>query len=127
MLMMVSFMACKKESTNQPKNTQEKIMGKWYLLTTVTNDFYAGTSHINTFTWNAGDYIDFRKDGKAYNYNSGGYDTSSYGITSDSKLWIDDASYLYDINILTETDLQVYRKDIFSPSEYTEATATARR
>ncbi len=127
LLISMSFMACKKESTTQPKTTLEKILGKWKLVTTVTNDFYNGSPHLDTIVWPAGDYIDFRIDGKAYGYNSGSYDTSTYGIINNSKLWIDDVSYLYDIKILTEADLQVYRKDIISPTEYSEGTATAKR
>ncbi len=127
LLISMSFMACKKESTVQPKTTLEKILGKWKLVTTVTNDFYNGSPHIDTIVWTASDYIDFRIDGKAYGYNSGSYDTTAYGIINNTKLWIDDVSYLFDIKILTETDLQLYRKDIISPTEYSEGTANAKR
>ena len=127
LLISMGFIACKKETTTQPKTTYEKILGKWKLVTTVTNDYYSGSPHRDTIVWPAGDYIDFRIDGKAYGYNSGSYDTSAYGIINNSKLWIDDVSYVFDIEILTDTDLQVYRKEIISPTEYSEGTARVKR
>jgi hypothetical protein len=127
LLFSLSFISCKKETTTLPKTSLEKILGKWKLVTTVTNDFYNGSSHLDTIVWQAGDYIDFRIDGKAYGYNSGSYDTTFYGIINNSKLWIDDVSYVFDIKILTESDLQVYRKEIISQTEYSEGTANAMR
>ena len=127
LLISTGFIACKKESITQPKTTQEKMLGKWNLVSTVTNDFYNGSPHLTTYTWLPSDYIDFRANGKAYGYNNGSYDTTTYGIIDDSKMWIEDAAYMYDIQTLSETDLKLYRKEIFSSTEYTEATATAKR
>lgn len=126
LIISMGFIACKKESA-ATKTNQEKLLGKWNLVSTVVNDYYNGASHVNSTLWPAGDYIDFRSNGKAYGHNSGSHDTATYGFVNDNKLWIDDPGYVYDIKILTESDLQLYRKDIFSATEYSEATATARK
>ena len=123
----MSFISCKKENATLPKTSLEKILGKWKLVTTVTNDYFGGSSHIDTIVWPAGNYIDFRIDGKAYRFESGSYDTTLYGFINDSKLWIDDVNNDFDIKVLTDSDLQLYHKDIFSPTEYSEGTATAKR
>lgn len=126
-LFSMGIIACKKESTTQTKTTQEKILGKWNLQSTAMNDYYNGTSHPDTIYFLPGEYIEFRADGKAYGYNSGSFDTSVYGITNDSKIWIDDPGYIFDILTLTDADLKIYRKEIYSATEYSEATVKAKR
>ena len=124
----MSWVSCKKESTAPiSKSTQDKIAGKWKLQSSIANDFYAGTSHITTYTGTAADYVDFRNDGKVYSFVSASYDTSAYGIISNTKMWIDNSSDTFDIQILTDTNLKLYRKEIYNPTDYYETTISFTR
>jgi len=112
--------SCKKNDPPQP-TTQSKIQAKWKLQSVVENDFYAGSAHVVTFS-GASDYADFRADGKLYSYSLGYYDTSAYSIISDTKMWIDVSTDVYDIQTLNDTQLKLYIKEITAPGEYTETT-----
>lgn len=128
LLISMGFIACKKESSNPtPKTTLEKIAGKWKLQSSVVDNFYSGTSHIITYTGTAADYADFRNDGKVYSFVDGNYDTSAYGIISDTKMWIDSSSTTFDIQTLTDTDFKIYRKEIYGPGDYHESTTNLKR
>lgn len=117
----LSIFSCKKESTS-PKTTQEKIAGRWKLQSSVRNNFYAGMAHITTYTGTAADYADFRSDNKVYSYVDGSYDTSAYGIISDTKIWIEYTTAVFDIQTLTDTQLKLYMKLIYNAAEYDEST-----
>jgi hypothetical protein len=119
------WVSCKKEST--PNNPQDKIIGKWKLLSTVTNDFYAGSPHITTYIGTAADYADFRTDGKVYTFITSNYDTAAYAKISNTKMWIDNTSDTFDIQILTDTDLKLYRKETYNAGEYYESTITFKK
>ena len=114
--------SCKKESTPAPKTTQEKIVGKWQLKSSEFNHFYSGLPHIVTITGTTADYADFRNDNKVYSYINGTYDTASYGIVTFSKIWIDASNHIFDIQILTDTDLKIYNKESYPAGEYDEST-----
>lgn len=130
LLLVAGFLSCKKSSNDQqPKTTQEKLQGIWKPVSTVINDYYNNASHADTTYWNAADYIDFRSDGKVYQYESASnsYDTSAYGIIDDSKIWIINSTYVFEIKTFTDTDLQLYRKEIHNTTDYTESTARVKR
>ena len=110
--------SCKKDN---PPSTQSKIQAKWKIQSVVENDFYSGAAHVSTTT-GTNDYADFRGDGKIYSYSQGFYDTAAYGIISDTKIWIDVTTDVYDIQSLTDTQLKLYLKEIVSPTEYVETT-----
>jgi hypothetical protein len=128
LLISMGFIACKKESAVPvPKTTQEKIAGKWKLESTVTNNFYSGASHIVNYTGTAADYADFRSDGKIYSFVGGSYDTAAYGIISDTKMWIDNSTDVFDIQTLTDANLKIYRKETYTGGEYSESTINMKR
>ena len=127
LLFSMGFMACKKESTTQVKTTQEKLLGKWNFVSTISNHFYSGSSHIITTTGAAGDYVDFRNDGKLYSYIIGSYDTVAYGIVNESKIWIDNTINTFDLKVFTDTDLQMYHKEVPNATDYDETTITLKR
>ena len=118
--------SCKKDSPSQTKTTQEKLLGKWNLISGVDNDYYSGSSHITTTTFLPGDYMEFKSDGTASNHQSGSVFTYDYGIVNDSKIWIGLPDQFYDLKILTETDLQFYQKNI-SGADYYESTTTLKK
>lgn len=126
LLISMGFIACKKENTT-PRTTQDKIAGKWKLQSSVVDHFYSGASHIITYTGTAADYADFRNDGKVYSFVDGNYDTSAYGIISDTKMWIDNSSSVFDIQTLTDTDFKIYMKQVYSAAEYDESTVNFNR
>ena len=127
LLISTGLIACKKESTPQSKTTQEKFVGKWNLLSEVTNNYYSGSNHITTYPFTAGDYTEYRSDGKMIEYKNGSYDTFNYGFVSDSRIWILYIGNYFDIKTLTETDLQIYHKDEYSPTEYYESTLNLKK
>ena len=119
--------SCKKESTMlTPKSTQEKLLGKWNMISEVDNDYYGGSSHITTYNFLPGDYIEFRSDGRATTYNSGSTFTYDYGVINESKIWMGLPNYIYDLKVFTETDLQLYRKNV-TGADYYESTTNLKR
>jgi hypothetical protein len=121
------WISCKKESTASNNPSQDKIIGKWRLQSTVANDFYAGTPHITTYTGTAADNADFRTDGKVYAFINGNYDTSAYAKISNTKMWIGNTSDTFDIQTLTDTDFKLYRKETYNAGEYYETTITLKK
>ena len=118
--------SCKKDPAPAP-TTQEKILGKWKIQRISDNAFYSGLPHITTYTGNASDYADFRSDGKVEISLYGGLNTSQYGIVSETKIWIDDAADIYDVQELTNTALILHQKETYSVGEYYETTYTFNR
>ena len=118
----IGLTACKKEIAPKPVTTQDKLLGKWNLITEVTNDYYGALSHPHNYPFAAGDYMEFKSDGKVIQYNSGSSMTFDYGLIGDTKVWFILPSNLFDLKLLTGTDLQLYHKDIYSPTEYYEST-----
>ena len=80
-----------------------------------------------TYTGAAGDYVDFRNDGKVYSYINGLRDTTSYGLMNDSKVWFDITTNSFDIKVFTDADLQLYNKEIINATDYDEATVNLKR
>lgn len=119
---MALFASCKKKDVE--KTTAEKVLGKWGVTSTVTNDFYNGTSHISTQNGIATDYVEFRTDGKAYLLDGTYRDTINYSINADNKIIFD--GDIYDIRVLTDNQFVGYNKyiDPIYPTEYFETTFT---
>jgi hypothetical protein len=111
--------SCKKDDPQL--TTQSKIQAKWKIQSITENDYYSGSSHVVTFSGPT-DYADFRADGKLYSYSLGYYDTTAYSIISDTKMWIDVSTDVYDIQTLNDTQLKLYIKENTAPGEYTETT-----
>ena len=116
--------SCKKEAASAPPTTQEKVLGKWKIQSVVDNFYYSGSAHILAYPIGATDYADFRNDGKIYFYEFGNYDTTGYGIISDTKLWLDTPADIYDIQALTNSAMKLYQKDISSLPDYIETTSS---
>ena len=122
------WVSCKKgEPAIDSRSILEKISGKWKLQSSVFNDFYSGTSHITTYTGTAADYVDFRNDYKVYSFVNNNYDTSAFNFISPTKMYIDSLSNAFDIQTLTETNLKLYRKEIFTAGDYSESTVNFTR
>ena len=87
-MMLASFISCNKKS-----DTSASINGKWNLITDSVFVGVAQFNHLVVITGQAGDYFDFRTDGKLYTKEGSTYDTSAYHIITDTTLII---SSLYD-------------------------------
>ena len=125
----IHCVSCKKENTTAtptPKSNQEKLLGKWNIISEVYNDYYGGSSHITTYNFPAGDYVDFKSDGKVTSYQGGSTVTHDYGFINESKIWWGFINYIYDLKSLTDTDLQLYKKDVTGP-DYYESTLNYKR
>lgn len=119
--------SCKKGSTTPtPKTTQEKLLGKWNLISVIDNDYYGGSPHITTYNYPPGAYIEFRNDGRATTYDSGSTTNYDYGVITDSRIWMPLPSYIYELKIFTDTDLQLYRKEV-TGADYHEYTLNLKR
>ena len=127
-LMAISLCACKKESVSEPKpkTNQEKILGKWNEISEVTNNYYNGTPHITTYTLQAGSYMEFKAGGKVTEYNSGSTFIYDYGFIDESNIWLGFIDNKYHLNTLTESDLQLYKKDV-SGADYYESTLNLKK
>lgn len=122
------FVSCKKESTITPtaKTNQEKLLGKWNLMYEVYNNYYGGSSHITTFYFPLGDYMEFNSNGKVNSSQVGGTFTGDYGFITESKIWYGFINNIYDLKLLTDTDLQLYKKDV-NGADYYESTLHLKR
>ena len=127
LLLSVGFTACKKESSTKVQTTQEKMLGKWNLVSELTNDFYGGSSHLHTYPFSPGDYVEFKNDGKYIEFKSGSSSTYDYGMVNDSQVWLLYPGNVYDLKSFTTTALQLYHKEVFSPTEYHESTLSLTR
>ena len=115
--------ACKK--SDKPQTTLEKIQGKWQLVTDVQNDHIAGQDDITTYTGTPGDILDFRADGKVYISIQSGQDTSTYTLSSDTKIVLDGTPS--DIITLTSNSFIIHDKEISGADDFHEATITLKK
>lgn len=120
------WMSCKKESSTQTKNNSEKILGKWNWVSEVTNNYYNGTSHITTYHFPAGDYMEFKTGGKVTEYQSGSTMVYDYGFIGESNIWLGSGNNIYQLILLTGSDLQLYKKEV-NGTDYYESTLNFKR
>jgi hypothetical protein len=71
---------CKKDNNG---NAAPTLVAKWNIVTDYTANHMG---QINTYTGVAGDYFDFRPNGKCYIKEGVQYDTLSYAITNDTTI-----------------------------------------
>ena len=116
------FTACKKTETTL--TTTQKVLGKWTYVSEVGSETYQGTTKPTSYTGAAGEYVDFRTDGKTYTYTGGSYDTSTYKIISDNLIKVD--SDTLQIKTLTTTSFVVYGKKV-TPQYSSESTITLKK
>ncbi len=125
LLISLGIISCKKSEPTS-MTTQEKLVGKWNWISEITNDHYNGTPHITTYNFPAGDYMEFKSNGEITEYQSGSSMTYVYGIIDDSRIWMGSVNNIYDLKILSESDLQLYRKT-GSGDDYYESTLTLKK
>lgn len=119
--------SCKKESAGPiTKTTQEKLLGKWNWVSAVSNDYYGGMPHITTLNYLPGDYMEFKSDGTVISFQSGSTSTFTYSIIDGTKIWMVFPNYIYYLQVLTESELQLYIK-IVTGSDYYESTLNLKR
>jgi hypothetical protein len=109
--LVVLFSACKKD---KDKTTQEKLQAKWNFNKEYSHSYYLGVDSRDT-TYGAGDYADFRGDGKVYTKFGTSYDTTNYALLGDDKIIMTyGTSTLYHdtvhIQVLNDNSLQTYSK-----------------
>jgi hypothetical protein len=114
---------CKK--SDKPQTTLEKIQGKWQLVSDVENDHIAGQDDITTYTGAPGDFLDFRADGKVYISIQGEQDTSTYTLSSDTKIVLDGTPS--DIITLTSNSFIIHDKEISGADDFHEVTITLKK
>ena len=111
--------SCKKKDAE--KTTAQKLQNKWTFVNATDNSHYSGADHIVTISGNAGDYMDFRTDGKVYLRVQSSLDTSTYALSGDTKI-VFDGTDTATIQTLTDNALKLYFKDVVTASIYEEIT-----
>jgi hypothetical protein len=120
LLSITIFSACKKKDVE--KTTTEKITGSWKFVSAAYNYFNGTTSSPSSNNGIAGDYYDFRADGKVYLQEGGVKDTVAYSILSDNKIKFDGDDF--DVKVLTDNQFVLYNKYVYpnAPTKYDETT-----
>jgi hypothetical protein len=102
--------SCNKD--DDQKSTQQKLIGKWNLVSAKLHDHYSGVNYYDSSAYAEGLIIrEFKNDGtlitsSSYSPNK---DTSTYKMLDNQKMVIDGTDTVSVIK-LTDTDLQIYFK-----------------
>lgn len=100
---LATITACKKDKFSD-KPAQQKILGKWTFVSVTTETTRSSKVETTTEQADAGDYFDFRSDGKVYFVLNGDKEQSApYSIENENTLKIDGDSFT--IATLTENQL----------------------
>ncbi len=121
--------SCEKEVANT-KTTKEKLVGRWNYFSRVSNHFYNDSSHITTYTYQAGDYMQFDNNGTVTSLENGILNSNVYGVIDGTTIWIGSWIDWTDIKSLTGTELQLYIKTnngFGTTVDYTETTTTLKK
>jgi len=117
-LTVVVLYSCKKD---KDKSTQDRLIGKWSMVSAKWNDFHAGTNHYDSASYGTGlFYAEFKANGTviASSALSADKDTSNYKIVNDNNLVIDGDTSI--INSISDNDFQLYYKEVYQNNEYYE-------
>lgn len=122
-----TFSSCKKDSDSDANDkAMAKLLGKWTFVSASTNDYYSNADHIKTVPGAPGDFMDFMNNNKAVLRIFSSQDTSKYTLTGGSKLVFDDIDQ-FDVKTLTESDLILNRKTVYSSAAFKEEIYTLRK
>ena len=111
----IIFTACKKDDPATP-TTLQKLQGKWNFQKGYYHEYYNGSHSYDTSFAVAGDYADFRTDGKVYFKFENDFDTLGYSVLGDNKLIATSlgafpTSDTLNILTLTATEFQINQVD----------------
>jgi hypothetical protein len=119
--------ACKKESESDAYNKAiVKLLGKWTFVSASTNDYHSNADHINTIPGTPGDFMEFTNNNRVNLRILASEDTSKYTLIGDSKLVFDDVDQ-FDVKVLTETELVLSRRTVYSSAAYKEETYSLKK
>ncbi|MEO6253697.1 MAG: hypothetical protein ABIO79_10340 [Ferruginibacter sp.] len=121
--------SCEKEVATT-KTTKEKLVGRWNYVSRVSNHFYNDSSHITTYTYQAGDYIQFYNNGTVTSLENGISNSNTYGVIDATTIWIGNWIDWTTIKSLTGTDMQFYIKTnngFGTTINYTETTTNLKK
>lgn len=126
-IFITALWGCNK-SENKPGAQQPGIQGKWNIQKEYDHQFYTGYDTYDTIIGEAGDYFDFRDDGKAYYKAGTEKDTSIYTLFGSDKIItasIDPDIHTTDtilIQSFTDNSMQLYSRSYDPYPEYSEYT-----
>lgn len=115
------FAACnKKDNATPPEETViQKLQHKWNINSYTINQHVNGHDDIKTKAGSAGDYIDFRPDGKAYTLFENETDTVEYFLENDQLLKIVDVGS-FSIETITLSKLFLHFKFLGGGGDFYE-------
>ncbi|MEX6688360.1 hypothetical protein QTN47_12680 [Danxiaibacter flavus] len=124
------YASCKKDD-NPTTPSQSGITGKWTIESTHSKGISGGELFDTTILGTPGEYVDVRSDGKAYSYQKGLYDTTSYKLLDNSRIvFLDEedpsASDTAQIKTLTKNSLVIYQKWV-QGEDFTEVTQNLKK
>jgi hypothetical protein len=111
--------SCKKD---KDKSTQDRLIGKWSMVSAKWNDHYNGTNHYDSSSYGSGLFnVEFKSDGKVITSSSmsADKDTSTYKMLDDKRIVFDNVDTLT-INSISDNDFQLYYKEVYQNNEYYE-------
>ena len=119
-----TFSSCKKEDTSP--TTSQKVQGTWIFDKVYDHDVQTGFPEYRDTTYGmTGDYFDFRSDNRIYSSMDGERDTVTYIFIDDSRMIIDGDTAT--IQVLNDTQFQLFGKAKQSPADYYEYTLFMKR
>ena len=128
MIVMCFLVYCKKEDKDDGavNQTTQKLLGRWTFLNSTFNEYHSNADHIRVTPGQQGDYIEFKSGGTAIIRLLGASDTSKFSVTKDNKVVFDQVD-VFDLKTLSESDLVLYRKVVYSSANYSEETYTLKK
>ena len=112
LLVLCVLIGCSKSDMIEPGS----LVTKWTLVNdSVSNSIGASAAYTKNYTGAAGDYFDFRNDGKCYTKEGNNYDTLAYQIIGASKINIEGFGFNSADNPSTIDPFTVHSATITSP------------
>lgn len=117
----IMLAACKKD-----KHDDVTIMGKWTVDNTVEKEYQNGTLTSTETLPGGGATIDFQDNGHAVTKDpTGAIESVLFTVKPNNKIEIDGEEY--EIRNLTSSTVQLYLKDVITPTYYYEVYISLKR
>jgi hypothetical protein len=123
LILLVGFLVvgCKKDAEVDHSELLRKLQGKWMVGSYFTNEHSSGADHNNPFPVSPGDFFEFAPGEKLQMRLFGSTETFNFAVVADNRITID-YSDTFDIRTLTEQQLILYNKKVYSADSYKEQT-----
>ncbi len=120
-IFIVLFLTSCVKNSNIIENTSNILFGKWNLVYDSTFVGVGAGNHSANYIGKAGDYFDFRTDGKVYTSENSILDTLNYHFTSGSTIIIQSFGLIFNgvPEVSNITTITAHNATIDAPDSYT--------